>query len=153
MPGEDHHEHRQSHLAFDFQALPNAGVGLARLEFVINNMIGCTPRRCSTIEPAGDLKTEVERAARGYASPRAFFVEKLTEGVATIARILAQAGDRAPVDFKSNEYKKLVGGSRYEPDEETDARFPGVSRYIGKTFRIASTWNAKPCSRSGTTSA
>jgi len=126
------------HLAFDFQALPNAGVGLARLEFVINNMIGVHPKAVLDYPslPA-DLKTEVERAARGYASPRAFFVEKLTEGVATIAAAFWPK----PVivrlsDFKSNEYKKLVGGSRYEPDEENPMLgFRGVSRYIGKTFR------------------
>src|SRR5260221_964698 len=73
-------------LAFDFQALPNAGVGLARLEFVINNMIGVHPKAVLDFQSLpGELKGEVERAARGYANPRAFFVEKLTEGVATIA--------------------------------------------------------------------
>ena len=125
-------------LAFDFQALPNAGVGLARLEFVINNMIGVHPKAVLDYPnlPA-DLKTEVERAARGYASPRAFFVEKLTEGVATIAAAFWPK----PVivrlsDFKSNEYKKLVGGARYEPDEENPMLgFRGASRYVGKSFR------------------
>ena len=125
-------------LAFDFQALPNAGVGLARLEFVINNMIGVHPKAVLDYPGLpGDLKAEVERAARGYADPRAFFVEKLTEGVATIAAAFWPK----PVivrlsDFKSNEYKKLIGGSRYEPDEENPMLgFRGVSRYIGKTFR------------------
>ena len=126
------------HLAFDFQALPNAGVGLARLEFVINNMIGVHPK--AVLDYPGlpaDLKGEVERAARGYADPRAFFVEKLTEGVATIAAAFWPK----PVivrlsDFKSNEYKKLIGGARYEPDEENPMLgFRGASRYVGKSFR------------------
>ncbi len=125
-------------LAFDFQALPNWGVGLARLEFVINNMIGVHPK--AVIEyPAlpADLKGEVERAAYGYRDPRAFFVEKLTEGVATIAAAFWPK----PVivrlsDFKSNEYKKLIGGARYEPDEENPMLgFRGVSRYIAESFR------------------
>ena len=126
------------HLAFDFQALPNAGVGLARLEFVINNMIGVHPKAVLDYPNLpGNLKTEVERAARGYANPRAFFVEKLTEGVATIAAAFWPK----PVivrlsDFKSNEYKKLVGGSRYEPDEENPMLgFRGASRYVAKSFR------------------
>ena len=125
-------------LAFDFQALPNAGVGLARLEFVINNMIGVHPKAVLDYPSlSGDLKAEVERAARGYADPRTFFVEKLTEGVATIAAAFWPK----PVivrlsDFKSNEYKKLVGGARYEPDEENPMLgFRGASRYIAKSFR------------------
>jgi pyruvate,water dikinase len=125
-------------LAFDFQALPNAGVGLARLEFVINNMIGVHPKAVIDYPnlPA-ELKSEVERAARGYANPRAFFVEKLTEGVATIAAAFWPK----PVivrlsDFKSNEYKKLIGGGRYEPDEENPMLgFRGASRYVAKSFR------------------
>lgn len=126
------------HLAFDFQSLPNYGVGLARLEFVINNMIAIHPQ--AIIEypniPA-DLKSEVEAAARGYASPRDFFIEKLVEGVATIAAAFWPK----PVivrlsDFKSNEYKKLVGGSRYEPDEENPMLgFRGASRYIAPSYR------------------
>src|SRR5690348_3461032 len=126
------------HLAFDFQALPNCGVGLARLEFVINNMIGVHPKAVlDHPNLPGDLKAEVERAARGYASPRSFFVEKLTEGVATIAAAFWPK----PVivrlsDFKSNEYKKLIGGARYEPDEENPMLgFRGASRYVGKSFR------------------
>jgi pyruvate,water dikinase len=125
-------------LAFDFQALPNWGVGLARLEFVINNMIGVHPK--AVIEypdlPA-ELKREVEHAARGYRDPREFFAEKLTEGVATIAAAFWPK----PVivrlsDFKSNEYKKLIGGARYEPDEENPMLgFRGASRYIAESFR------------------
>jgi pyruvate,water dikinase len=126
------------HLAFDFQALPNWGVGLARLEFVINNMIGVHPK--AALEYPGipaDLKREVEHAARGYRDPRSFFVEKMTEGVATIAAAFWPK----PVivrlsDFKSNEYKKLIGGARYEPDEENPMLgFRGASRYIAKSFR------------------
>jgi pyruvate, water dikinase len=125
-------------LAFDFQALPNWGVGLARLEFVINNMIGVHPKAVLEYPNLPEsLKREVEHAARGYRDPRAFFVEKLTEGVATIAAAFWPK----PVivrlsDFKSNEYKKLVGGARYEPDEENPMLgFRGASRYIAESFR------------------
>ncbi len=125
-------------LAFDFQALPNWGVGLARLEFVINNMIGVHPKAVIEYpDLPGELRREVEHAARGYRDPRAFFVEKLTEGIATIAAAFWPK----PVivrlsDFKSNEYKKLIGGARYEPDEENPMLgFRGASRYIGESFR------------------
>jgi pyruvate,water dikinase len=125
-------------LAFDFQALPNYGVGLARLEFVINNMIGIHPQAVIEYpELPEDLKARVEEAARGYESPRAFFVEKLVEGVATIAAAFWPK----PVivrlsDFKSNEYKKLLGGERYEPDEENPMLgFRGASRYIAESYR------------------
>ncbi len=124
--------------AFDFAQLPNAGVGLARLEFIINNIIGVHPRACVEYPnlPAG-LKAKVEEAARGYADPKAFFMEKVVEGVATIAAAFWPK----PVivrlsDFKSNEYKKLLGGERYEPDEENPMLgFRGASRYIAKEFR------------------
>jgi pyruvate, water dikinase len=125
-------------LAFDFQALPNWGVGLARLEFVINNMIGVHPK--AVLEYAklpSDLKRQVDERARGYRDARAFYVEKLAEGVATIAAAFWPK----PVivrlsDFKSNEYKKLLGGSRYEPDEENPMLgFRGASRYIAESFR------------------
>ena len=124
-------------LAFDFQATPNAGVGLARLEFIINNNIGVHPKvilEYPNIDP--DLKKAVESVARGHASPRAFYVDKLTEGIATIAAAFWPK----PVivrmsDFKSNEYKKLIGGSRYEPDEENPMLgFRGASRYIAASF-------------------
>ena len=94
----------------------------------------------------GELKKAVESAARGHASPRAFFVEKMAEGVATIAAAFYPK----PVivrmsDFKSNEYRKLVGGSRYEPEEENPMLgFRGASRYIAETSPSASAWNAKP---------
>jgi pyruvate,water dikinase len=125
-------------LAFDFQSLPNAGVGLARLEFVINNMIGVHPK--AVLEyPAlpPELAAEVEQAARGYASPRDFYIEKLTEGVATIAAAFWPKSVIVRLsDFKSNEYKKLIGGGRYEPDEENPMLgFRGASRYIAPSFR------------------
>jgi pyruvate,water dikinase len=107
-------------LAFDFCQLPNAGVGLARLEFIINNYIGVHPRAVLEYPNIdADLKRAVESVARGYSSPRAFYEDKLVEGVATIAAAFYPK----PVivrlsDFKSNEYKKLIGGSRYEPDED-----------------------------------
>jgi pyruvate,water dikinase len=125
-------------LAFDLQGLPNAGVGLARLEFVINNMIGIHPKAVLDYpDLPDDLKRAVESAARGYASPRAFYVEKLAEGVATIAAAFWPK----PVivrlsDFKSNEYRKLVGGARYEPEEENPMLgFRGASRYLAESFR------------------
>jgi pyruvate,water dikinase len=125
-------------LAFDHAALPNAGVGLARLEFVINNMIGVHPKAVLDYpDLPGELKRQVEEAARGYASPRAFFVEKLAEGVATIAaafypkQVIVRLSD-----FKSNEYRKLVGGARYEPEEENPMLgFRGASRYLAPAFR------------------
>jgi pyruvate,water dikinase len=124
-------------LAFDFQSVPNGGVGLARLEFIINNNIGVHPKAIleyPNIDP--DLKKAVESVARGHASPRAFYVDKLAEGVATIAAAFWPK----PVivrlsDFKSNEYKKLIGGSRYEPDEENPMLgFRGAARYLAEDF-------------------
>ena len=124
-------------LAFDFAQIPNAGVGLARLEFIINNNIGIHPKAVLDYPNVdGELKKAVESAARGHASPRAFFVEKMAEGVATIAAAFYPK----PVivrmsDFKSNEYRKLVGGSRYEPEEENPMLgFRGASRYIAEDF-------------------
>jgi pyruvate,water dikinase len=125
-------------LAFNFAQLPNAGVGLARLEFIINNEIGVHPKACleSDTLPA-ELKQAVARAARGYADPRSFFRDKLVEGVATIAAAFWPK----PVivrlsDFKSNEYRKLLGGERYEPEEENPMLgFRGASRYLAQGFR------------------
>ena len=124
-------------LAFDFCQLPNAGVGLARLEFIINNNIGVHPKAILDYPHIdADLKKAVESVARGHASPRAFYVDKVAEGVATIAA----AYWPKPVivrlsDFKSNEYRKLIGGSRYEPDEENPMLgFRGASRYISADF-------------------
>jgi pyruvate,water dikinase len=127
-------------LAFDFQSIPNGGVGLARLEFIINNNIGVHPK--AILEYPGidaDLKKAVESVARGHASPRAFYVDKLAEGMATIAAAFWPK----PVivrlsDFKSNEYKKLIGGSRYEPDEENPMLgFRGAARYLAPDFAEA----------------
>jgi len=124
-------------LAFDFSQIPNGGVGLARLEFIINNNIGIHPKAILDYPNIDhELKVAVESAARGHASPRAFFVEKLADGIATIGAAFYPK----PVivrlsDFKSNEYRKLVGGSRYEPEEENPMLgFRGASRYISSDF-------------------
>ena len=125
-------------LAFDFTQTPNAGVGLARLEFVINNMIGIHPKAILDVDHVPSrLREEILRRARGYASPREFFVEKLVEGVATIAAAFwPQPAIVRLSDFKSNEYKKLLGGDIYEPDEENPMLgFRGASRYIAQSFR------------------
>ncbi|GMV46922.1 MAG: phosphoenolpyruvate synthase [Pseudomonadota bacterium] len=127
-------------LAFDFAQMPSAGVGLARLEFIINNAIGVHPKAIldyPNIDP--ELKKAVESVARGHAGPRAFYVDKLAEGVATIA---AAFWPRPVIvrlsDFKSNEYRKLIGGARYEPDEENPMLgFRGASRYISGEFSDA----------------
>ena len=127
-------------LAFDFCQIPNGGVGLARLEFIINNNIGVHPKAILDYPAVdADLKKAVESVARGHASPRAFYVDKVAEGVATIAAAFWPK----PVivrlsDFKSNEYRKLVGGSRYEPEEENPMLgFRGAARYISEDFREA----------------
>ncbi len=125
-------------LAFEFAQLPNAGVGLARVEFIINNVIGIHPKAILDVErlPASK-RDEIKRRARGYASPKDFFVEKLVEGVSTIAAAFWPN----PVivrlsDFKSNEYRKLLGGELYEPEEENPMLgFRGASRYIAQSFR------------------
>lgn len=124
-------------LAFDFAQLPNEGVGLARLEFIINNNIGVHPKAILDYPNVdADLKKAVESVARGHASPRAFYVDKVAEGVATIAAAFWPK----PVivrlsDFKSNEYRKLIGGSRYEPEEENPMLgFRGAARYISEDF-------------------
>lgn len=127
-------------LAFDFAQLPNAGVGLARLEFIINNNIGVHPKAILEYPNIdADLKKAVESVARGHASPRAFYVDKVAEGVATIAAAFWPK----PVivrlsDFKSNEYRKLIGGSRYEPEEENPMLgFRGAARYVSSDFAEA----------------
>jgi pyruvate,water dikinase len=124
-------------LAFDFCQLPNAGVGLARLEFIINNNIGVHPKAILDYPNVdADLKKAVESVARGHASPRAFYVDRVAEGVATIAAAFWPK----PVivrlsDFKSNEYRKLIGGSRYEPEEENPMLgFRGAARYVSAEF-------------------
>ena len=124
-------------LAFDFCQLPNEGVGLARLEFIINNNIGVHPKAILDYPNIdADLKKAVESVARGHASPRAFYVDRVAEGVATIGAAFWPK----PVivrlsDFKSNEYRKLIGGSRYEPEEENPMLgFRGAARYISADF-------------------
>ncbi len=124
-------------LAFDFCQLPNSGVGLARLEFIINNNIGVHPKAILDYPNIdADLKKAVESVARGHASPRAFYVDRVAEGVATIAAAFWPK----PVivrlsDFKSNEYRKLIGGSRYEPEEENPMLgFRGAARYVSEEF-------------------
>ena len=125
-------------LAFEFAQLPNAGVGLARVEFIINNVIGIHPKAILDVDrlPASK-RDEIRRRARGYATPKDFFVEKLVEGVSTIAAAFWPN----PVivrlsDFKSNEYRKLLGGELYEPEEENPMLgFRGASRYIAQSFR------------------
>jgi len=127
-------------LAFDFAQLPNSGVGLARLEFIINNNIGVHPKAILDYPQIdADLKKAVESVARGHASPRAFFVDKVAEGIATIAAAIWPK----PVivrlsDFKSNEYRKLIGGNRYEPEEENPMLgFRGAVRYLSQDFSAA----------------
>ena len=127
-------------MAFDFAQLPNAGVGLARLEFIINNIIGVHPKAILDYPNIDiELKKAVESVARGHASPKTFFIDKVTDGVATIAAAFWPK----PVivrlsDFKSNEYRKLIGGSRYEPEEENPMLgFRGAVRYLSEDFQEA----------------
>ena len=124
-------------LAFDFQSIPNKGVGLARLEFIINNNIGIPPKAILEYPNVpSELRDAVERLSAGYASPKDFFEKKIAEGVATIAaafwpkKVIVRLSD-----FKSNEYRKLIGGVNYEPVEENPMLgFRGASRYIANQF-------------------
>ena len=124
--------------AFGFAKLPHAGIGLARLEFIINRMIGVHPKALLnySVQPA-DVKAQIDEMMAGYASPVEFYVAKLTEGISTLAA--AFAPERVIVrmsDFKSNEYANLVGGRQYEPHEENPMiGFRGASRYISEDFR------------------
>jgi pyruvate,water dikinase len=124
--------------AFDFAAIPNQGVGLARLEFIINRMIGVHPKALlefDTLDP--DLRDAIRRQMAGYSDPVEFYVEKLCEGIGTIAAAFAPE----PVivrlsDFKSNEYANLIGGRKYEPVEENPMLgFRGAARYVDEGFR------------------
>ncbi|TVP54201.1 MAG: phosphoenolpyruvate synthase [Halomonadaceae bacterium] len=124
--------------AFDFQSLPNEGVGLARLEFIINRMIGVHPKALLNYDALPrEVKQTVDKRICGYASPVDFYIDKLVEGIST----LAAAFWPKPVivrlsDFKSNEYANLIGGTLYEPDEENPMLgFRGASRYISESFR------------------
>lgn len=124
--------------AFDFQALPNAGVGLARLEFIINRMIGVHPKALINYDSlADDLKSTINRRIAGYQSPVDFYVDKLVEGISTLAaafwpkKVIVRLSD-----FKSNEYANLIGGRLYEPEEENPMLgFRGVSRYLSENFK------------------
>lgn len=125
-------------LAFDFAQLPNDGVGLARVEFIINNDIGIHPKAIlgyPHLDP--ELKVAVESAARGYKSARDFYVQRLAEGVATIAAAFWPKTVIVRLsDFKSNEYRKLIGGSRFEPEEENPMLgFRGATRYLSADFQ------------------
>ena len=124
--------------AFDFASIPNRGVGLARLEFIINRMIGVHPQALLEYDKLDDdTRAAVDEQMAGYEDPVEFFVEKLAEGVATIAAAFAPE----PVivrmsDFKSNEYANLIGGDKYEPDEENPMLgFRGAARYVADSFR------------------
>ncbi len=124
-------------LAFDFQGIPNHGIGLARLEFIISAMIGMHPRAAldyPNVSP--DLRKEVENRCIGYENPKVFYVDKLTEGIATLAaafypkKVIVRLSD-----FKSNEYRNLIGGNVYEPHEENPMiGFRGAARYIADSF-------------------
>ena len=124
--------------AFDFASIPNRGVGLARLEFIINRMIGVHPQALLDYDGQdADTKAAIDDQMAGYPDPVEFFVDKLAEGVATIAAAFAPE----PVivrmsDFKSNEYANLIGGRRYEPDEENPMiGFRGAARYVSESFK------------------
>jgi pyruvate,water dikinase len=124
--------------AFDFAQLPNAGVGLARLEFIINRMIGVHPKALLNYSSLPlDIKENVDKRTAGYGEPVDFYVEKLVEGVSTLAaafwpkKVIVRLSD-----FKSNEYANLIGGKLYEPEEENPMLgFRGASRYISESFR------------------
>lgn len=124
--------------AFDFARLPNAGVGLARLEFIINRMIGVHPKALINYEQQdADLKDEIDELIAGYESPVEFYINKIKEGVATLAsafypeKVIVRMSD-----FKSNEYANLVGGDQYEPEEENPMiGYRGAARYISEDFR------------------
>ncbi|WP_336009066.1 phosphoenolpyruvate synthase [Acinetobacter calcoaceticus] len=124
--------------AFDFAQIPNEGIGLARLEFIINRMIGVHPKALLNIDSLPrETRAAVLTRTAGYASPVDFYVEKLVEGIATLA---AAFGDKPVIvrmsDFKSNEYANLIGGKLYEPEEENPMLgFRGASRYVSENFR------------------
>ncbi|MEM7252889.1 MAG: phosphoenolpyruvate synthase [Pseudomonadota bacterium] len=124
--------------AFAFQAIPNAGVGLARLEFIISTTIGIHPKALiDYAHQPGDIKAQIDERIGGYGEPTDFYVRKLTEGISTLAAAFASK----PVivrlsDFKSNEYANMIGGQNYEPNEENPMLgFRGASRYIAHDFR------------------
>ena len=124
--------------AFDFQFLPNAGIGLARLEFIINRMIGIHPKALIFYDhQPDDIKQQIDERIAGYADPVSFYIEKLTEGIATLAaafwpkQVIVRLSD-----FKSNEYANMLGGRQYEPHEENPMiGFRGASRYVDLNFQ------------------
>lgn len=124
--------------AFDFATVPNEGVGLARLEFIINKMIGIHPKALLNYdEQSAEIQAEIDKRIAGYENPVEFYIQKLTEGISTLAsafwpkRVIVRMSD-----FKSNEYRNLVGGKAYEPTEENPMLgFRGASRYISSEFR------------------
>lgn len=124
--------------AFDFQSLPNEGIGLARIEFIISQMIGIHPNACLAFESLPlEVKKKILLRSSGYASPKAFYVQKLSEGIASLAaafypkRVIVRFSD-----FKSNEYANLLGGQQFEPQEENPMiGFRGAARYIEKNFK------------------
>jgi len=126
--------------AFDFAQIPNHGIGLARLEFIINRMIGIHPRALLEYDQQSpELKAEIDTRTAGYDSPVEFYVDRLVEGIATIA---APFGPNPVIvrlsDFKSNEYANLIGGEAYEPDEENPMiGWRGASRYVDDNFKPA----------------
>jgi len=126
--------------AFDFAQIPNHGIGLARLEFIINRMIGIHPRALLEYSrQSDDIRTQIDRRIAGYDDPVSFYVDKLAEGIATIA---APFGPHPVIvrlsDFKSNEYANLIGGEQYEPDEENPMiGWRGASRYVDESFKPA----------------
>ncbi|RFF28675.1 MULTISPECIES: phosphoenolpyruvate synthase [unclassified Wenzhouxiangella] len=126
--------------SFDFALIPNHGIGLARLEFIINRMIGIHPLALLDYDGQSDeVKAEIDRRTAGYDDPVSFYVDKLAEGIATIA---APFGPNPVIvrlsDFKSNEYANLIGGERYEPDEENPMiGWRGASRYVDENFQPA----------------
>ncbi|PPC76104.1 phosphoenolpyruvate synthase [Pokkaliibacter plantistimulans] len=124
--------------AFDFSSLPNEGVGLARLEFIINRMIGVHPKALLNLdEQPREVRQAIDKRIAGYGSPVDFYVSKLVEGISTLAAAFAPKKVIVRLsDFKSNEYENLIGGSRYEPGEENPMLgFRGASRYISDNFR------------------
>jgi pyruvate,water dikinase len=122
--------------AFDFAGIPNAGIGLARLEFVINNMIGIHPQALLEYDNLPlELKAEIEPYIAAYKSPTDFYISKIVEGVSTLAAAFPGPVIVRMSDFKSNEYANLIGGTRYEPEEENPMiGFRGAARYISKSF-------------------
>ena len=124
--------------AFDFASIPNAGIGLARLEFIINNMIGIHPRALLEFDALpDDLRGQIQPLIAAYSTPEEFYISKIAEGVSTLAAAFSPNTVIVRMsDFKSNEYANLIGGPRYEPDEENPMiGFRGASRYVSESFR------------------